>query len=88
MSDDLSPSAPASPTADSPAPHSPAAQSPAEPAPEPGWQALALSELSQRRNALLEEIRQLESRRGQIEKEISASFTGQADAVARRLKGF
>ena len=61
-----------------------------EPAPaaEPGWQALALSELSQRRDALLEEIRQLESRRGQIEKEISASFTGQADAVARRLKGF
>ncbi len=78
MSDDLSPSAPASP----------APQSPAEPAPEPGWQALALSELSQRRDALLEEIRQLESRRGQIEKEISASFTGQADAVARRLKGF
>ena len=52
------------------------------------WQELALTELQQQRTALLEEIRQLEARRGQIQKEIEASFAGQADGVARRLKGF
>jgi len=62
--------------------------SPEPPSPEPDWQALALSELRQQREALQEEIRQLEGRRGQIQKEIESSFAGQADAVARRLKGF
>nr|WP_255017244.1 MULTISPECIES: DUF3086 domain-containing protein [unclassified Cyanobium] len=57
------------------------------PSPAP-WQELALTELQQQRTALLEEIRQLEARRGQIQKEIEASFAGQADGVARRLKGF
>jgi hypothetical protein len=52
------------------------------------WQELALTELQQQRAALLEEIRQLEVRRSQIKKEIEASFAGQADGVARRLKGF
>ncbi len=52
------------------------------------WQELALTELQQQRTDLLEEIRQLEARRGQIQKEIEASFAGQADGVARRLKGF
>ena len=60
----------------------------ASPSPEPAWQALALQELRQQREALQEEIRQLEGRRGQIQKEIDSSFAGQADAVARRLKGF
>ncbi len=74
MSDDPSQ---ASPTPDSPEIPSPAS-----------WQELALTELQQQRTALLEEIRQLEARRGQIQKEIEASFAGQADGVARRLKGF
>jgi hypothetical protein len=49
---------------------------------------LALTELRQQRQALQEEIQQLESRRSLIQKEIETSFAGQADAVARRLKGF
>ena len=66
---------------------------PADPPPdatpaEPSWQDLALQELREQRQALQEEIRQLEGRRDQIQKEIAASFAGQADAVARRLKGF
>lgn len=65
-----------------------ASPSPESPSPEATWQALALSELHQQREALQEEIRQLEARRGQIQKEIESSFAGQADAVARRLKGF
>lgn len=60
----------------------------ASPSPETDWQALALSELRQQRQTLQEEIRQLEGRRSQIQKEIESSFAGQADAVARRLKGF
>jgi hypothetical protein len=82
MSDDPSQ---ASPSPDQPGPE---ATSPESPGPEPAWQALALSELRQQREALQEEIRQLEGRRGQIQKEIESSFAGQADAVARRLKGF
>lgn len=52
------------------------------------WQELALEELRQRREQLLGEIRQLESRQEQINREIQSSVTGQADGVARRLKGF
>jgi hypothetical protein len=53
-----------------------------------GWQDLALQELLERRAQLQKEIRDLESRRDGINREIASSFTGQADAVARRLKGF
>jgi hypothetical protein len=49
---------------------------------------LALSELNQRREALLAEIGALETRRNQIEQQIASSFTGQSDTVARRIKGF
>ncbi len=49
---------------------------------------LALRDLQQRRMELLGEISQLEARREQIHKEINASFAGQSDAIARRLKGF
>jgi hypothetical protein len=70
------------PSQASPTPDSPEITSPAP------WQELALTELQQQRTALLEEIRQLEARRGLIQKEIEASFAGQADGVARRLKGF
>jgi len=72
---------------DDPSQASPTPDSPQIPSPAP-WQELALTELQQQRTALLEEIRQLEARRGQIQKEIEASFAGQADGVARRLKGF
>ena len=72
---------------DDPSQASPTPASPEMPSPAP-WQELALTELQQQRSALLEEIRQLEARRGQIQKEIEASFAGQADGVARRLKGF
>jgi hypothetical protein len=52
------------------------------------WQTLALTEVGQRRAELLAEITTLEERRRQIEQELASSFAGQADAVARRLKGF
>lgn len=50
--------------------------------------ALALEELQARRQALQAEISELEARRLQIEREIAGSFAGQADGIARRLKGF
>ena len=49
---------------------------------------LALTELGQRRQSLGQEIAQLEARRDQLAQEISGSFAGQSDAVARRVKGF
>ncbi len=59
-----------------------------DPSPEQAWSELALTELRDRREALLQEIGQLETRRSQIQKEIETSFAGQADAMARRIKGF
>lgn len=53
-----------------------------------GWQELAVRELLERRQSLEREIRELETRRDAIRAEISGSFAGQADSVARRLKGF
>ncbi|PZU96220.1 MAG: DUF3086 domain-containing protein, partial [Cyanobium sp.] len=52
------------------------------------WQELALQELLQQRQTLEAEIRGLESRRDQLQKELTSSFAGQSDAIARRLKGF
>jgi len=49
---------------------------------------LALTELRQRREGLLAEITELEGRRQQIEQQMAASFAGQSDLVARRIKGF
>ena len=49
---------------------------------------LALTELRQRRDSLLAEIAELEGRHRQIEQQMAASFAGQADLVARRIKGF
>jgi hypothetical protein len=62
--------------------------SPESTSPDQDWQTLALTELLQRREALQDDIQQLENRRSQIQKEIETSFAGQADGVARRLKGF
>ena len=49
---------------------------------------LALCELRERRSQLEQEILTLEQRRDQIQQEISRSFSGQSDAIARRVKGF
>ena len=70
-------------------PQDPATQEP-DPQPqghEPLVQ-LALSELQERRDALQQEIETLTQRKQQLEKEMAASFAGQSDAIARRVKGF
>jgi hypothetical protein len=68
------------------------AGAPAGPDPQPAegddWQALALRDLTDRRAAIEREIVELEARREAIRSEIASSFAGQADSVARRLKGF
>lgn len=47
-----------------------------------------LEDLQRRRQALEQDIRDLETRRDQIAQQIRSSFSGQSDAVARQLKGF
>ncbi|WP_396103310.1 DUF3086 domain-containing protein [Cyanobium sp. Morenito 9A2] len=49
---------------------------------------LALADLRQRRAELESEIKELEGRRAVLQQELGASFAGQSDAIARRLKGF
>ncbi|RZO51201.1 MAG: DUF3086 domain-containing protein [Prochlorococcus sp. MED-G132] len=49
---------------------------------------VALTELQQRRDQLEAEIKDLSNRKSQLEKELSSSFAGQSDAIARRVKGF
>jgi hypothetical protein len=49
---------------------------------------LALRELRQRRTGLESEIQALESRRDQLNAEIERTFTGQSEAIARRVRGF
>ncbi len=49
---------------------------------------LALMDLQSRRDSLQQEIETLQQRKQQLEKEMAASFTGQSDAIARRVKGF
>ena len=49
---------------------------------------LALQELRQRRSALEGEIEALEQRRQQLQQEMVRSFSGQSDAIARRMRGF
>jgi hypothetical protein len=52
------------------------------------WHDLALQELRQRRDQLEREISELEVRREGVQREVESSFAGQADSVARRIKGF
>ncbi|MFN9629921.1 MAG: DUF3086 domain-containing protein [Cyanobacteriota bacterium] len=69
---------------------------PAEIAPSPGDTpdpsnrlfTLALQELEARRAALEGEIKSLEDRRDQLNVEIQQSFTGQSEALAKRVRGF
>jgi uncharacterized small protein (DUF1192 family) len=49
---------------------------------------LALTDLRSRRDSLQEEIETLQQRKQQLEQDMSASFAGQSDAIARRVKGF
>ena len=49
---------------------------------------LALMDLQSRREGLEQEIRTLQQRKEQLEKDMAASFAGQSDAIARRVKGF
>ena len=49
---------------------------------------LALKDLNKKRLDLEKEIKALEERKRKIEKEVSESFTGESDSIARRVKGF
>jgi hypothetical protein len=55
---------------------------------EDGLREALLQDLLERRRSLEAEIDALERRRDQIEQEMRTSFSGQSDAIARRLKGF
>lgn len=57
-------------------------------APQPSWQELALKELQQQRQGLEQEIEELQQRRDQLQQEIASHFSGQADGLSRRVKGF
>ena len=49
---------------------------------------LALTELQQQRQQLKQEVEELSKRKSQLEKELTNSFAGQSDGIARRVKGF
>ncbi len=48
----------------------------------------ALKELQFKRQALIEDIEELSKKKTNLEQEIKSSFSGQSDAIARRVKGF
>ena len=50
--------------------------------------ALALQELQEKRATLQGEIQALEQRKDQLTEEISRSFTGQSEEIAKRVRGF
>ena len=58
------------------------------PAPESSWQELAFKELQQERQKLEQEITELQQRRDQLQEDIANHFSGQADGLSRRVKGF
>ncbi|AAQ00451.1 MULTISPECIES: DUF3086 domain-containing protein [Prochlorococcus] len=49
---------------------------------------LALKDLEEKRTELESDIKDLEKRKIKLEKEVSQSFSGQSDSIARRVKGF
>ena len=49
---------------------------------------LALKDLQEKRCRLEQEIETLEKRKQTVEKEVSTTFSGQSDSIARRVKGF
>ena len=66
-----------------PTPSPPSAAGDAE-----GLFALALRDLSQQREDLRGEISALERRRDELNAEINSTFTGQSEAIAKRVRGF
>ncbi len=48
----------------------------------------ALQDLLERRQSLERQIAELERRRNQLEQEMARNFSGQSDAIARRIRGF
>jgi hypothetical protein len=67
----------------------PALPTPAPPsAPADALLALALRDLQARQAALNAEIQALENRRDQLNAEIANTFTGQSEAIAKRVRGF
>ena len=84
MSESTTPESPLPPQGDP----APSANAPEAAPPGETWQNLALLELRQERERLQREIGELETRREAIQREIASSFSGQADNVARRIKGF
>ena len=66
-----------------------AVSDPVETSTAPGsWHDLALRELRLRRDQLEREISELEARREGVRRDVESSFAGQADSMARRIKGF
>ncbi|MGC6483182.1 MAG: DUF3086 domain-containing protein [Synechococcus sp.] len=57
-------------------------------APSADWLALATTELLERRQALQQDIDELQQKKQQLEADLRQSFAGQSDAMARRVKGF
>ncbi|MEB3265715.1 MAG: DUF3086 domain-containing protein [Cyanobacteriota bacterium] len=55
---------------------------------QPAWLDLALQELRQQRDALLQEIGSLEQQRDRLQQETTSGFAGRSEEIARRLKGF
>ncbi len=49
---------------------------------------IALTDLTDRRALLKQELNDLSKRKTQLEEELNSSFTGQSDSIARRVKGF
>ena len=49
---------------------------------------LALKDLQLSRKKLEQELEELTKKKGQIENELKSSFSGQSDAIARKVKGF
>ncbi len=49
---------------------------------------IALQDLIKKRDDLEKEIESLEQRKKQIDQEVSGTFSGQSDSIARRVKGF
>ena len=47
-----------------------------------------LSDLIRKKDSLLEEIKKLETKKNELEKDIESNFKGQSDSIAQRVKGF
>ena len=46
------------------------------------------SDLATKKDSLVKEIKELETKKNELEKDIESNFTGQSDNIAKRVKGF